>query len=458
MYLHRKYSTILLVVSFVLTLIAFEANAQTDISGTIRNYSGRKLTLSLIKGDTQLAVDSAVTRSDGAFSFNMPKHSKAGMYVLSTDEKQSIRLIFNHQPVSLFSAGFDEEEEVRFSGSEENTAWYDYFMLKNNNRYLLDLVRPLIQQYPEELVFYKQSLDEYTRLQTEIHTTAGDIAVRYPNSLAARFIKADLNPIIDPAKPFDEQRMLLIRDFFTGVDFQDTMLIYSDILTRKVIDFLAMHQRQGMSLNEAQLSFMKGIDQVLGLASANEKMYAFVLDYLLRGFSGMGFGMMTDFLTTLPRLDRSCMEPELVQQLEASVAPFRKVKNGSPAPEIESVDLSGNPFVLSKQQPAKSIILFWSVSCPHCLNMLPGLKQLADEFQIRVISVVIGSEKGALNSLITEHNLNWIHLMDGKGWDGQAVQDYAVFATPTLFLLDSKNVIIGKPFDLEELREMLISK
>lgn len=455
MYSFHTSKAVLVLIALVCQLASMPATAQTDISGTIGNYSGRMLTLALIKGDTQLAVDSTVTRSDGGFSFSMSKQAKAGMYVLSTDEKQSIRLIFNHQPVSLFSAGFDEEEDVRFGGSDENTAWYDYFMLKSNNRYLLDLIRPLIQQYPVELNFYQQSLDEYTRLQTEIHTTANDIIARYPVSLAARFIKADLNPIIDPAKPFDEQRSILIRDFFAGVDFQDTMLIYSDILTRKVIDFLAMHQRQGMSLNEAQLSFMQGIDQVLGRASQNEKMYAFVLDYLLRGFSGMGFGMVTDFLTTLPQLDRSCMEPELYQQLEASVAPFRKVKNGSPAPEIESVDLSGNPFVLSKQQPAKSIVLFWSVSCPHCLNMLPGLKQLADEFQIRVISVVIGSEKNALNALITENNLNWIHLMDGKGWDSEVVQDYAVFATPTLFLLDSNNIIVGKPFDLEELREML---
>lgn len=455
MYSFHTSKAVLVLIALVCQLASMPATAQTDISGTIGNYSGRMLTLALIKGDTQLAVDSTVTRSDGGFSFTMSKQAKAGMYVLSTDEKQSIRLIFNHQPVSLFSAGFDEEEDVRFGGSDENTAWYDYFMLKSNNRYLLDLIRPLIQQYPVELNFYQQSLDEYTRLQTDIHTTAGDIIAHHPNSLAARFIKADLNPIIDPAKPFDEQRSILIRDFFAGVDFQDTMLIYSDILTRKVIDFLAMHQRQGMSLNEAQLSFMQGIDQVLGLASQNEKMYAFVLDYLLRGFSGMGFGMVTDFLTTLPQLDRSCMEPQLYQQLEASVAPFRKVKNGSPAPEIESVDLSGIPFVLSKQQPAKSIVLFWSVSCPHCLNMLPGLKQLADEFQIRVISVVIGSEKNALNALITENNLNWIHLMDGKGWDSEVVQDYAVFATPTLFLLDSNNIIVGKPFDLEELREML---
>jgi thiol-disulfide isomerase/thioredoxin len=450
-----RFIKILLIVAVLFMLPALSAHAQTEISGTIRSYTARKLMLSLIKGDAQLAVDSTVTDRKGNFVFSMDSDAIPGMYVLSTDEKQSIRIIFDRQSVSLYSDGFGDEDVVRFTGSDDNTAWYDYYLLKSNNRFLQELIKPLLQQYPDNLVFYQQALAEYARLQTEVHDKAAVIINKNSNDLASRFIKADLSPVTDPGLPFDEQRALLIRDFFKSVDFQDTALIYSDILTRKVIDYLSMHQRQGMSLNEAQLAFMQGIDRVLGLASESDKMYVFVLDYLLRGFSGMGFGMVTDFLATLPRLDRSCMEPALFQQLEASVAPFRKVKNGAPAPDIISVDLSGNPFVLSKQQPAKSVVLFWSVSCPHCLSMLPGLKQLADEFQLRVISVVIGSETSALNSLIAEHKLNWIHLMDGKGWEGQAVKDYAIYATPTLYLLDEKNHITGKPFDLEELREML---
>ncbi len=445
----------LFAIALICLFVATSALAQTQISGSIRDYQGRMLRLSLIKGDTQLPVDSVLTDRKGSFSFTMASEATAGMYLLSTDEKQSIKIIFDRKPITLHSDGFGDEDEVRFSGSDDNSAWYDYFLLKSNNRYLQDLLKPLLQQYPDNVVFYQQILAEYTRLQTELHKQADTIIGQYSNSLAARFIRADLSPTTNPALPYDEQRALLIRDFFTAVDFNDTALIYSDILSRKVIDYLAMHQRPGMSLNDAQLSFMQGIDKVLSLAATNDKMYVFVLDYLLRGFSGMGFGMVTDFLTTLPHLDRSCMEPAMVQQLEASVEPFRKVRDGAPAPEIESVDLAGNPFVLSSLPAGKSILLFWSVSCPHCLDMLPGLKLLAEEKQIRVISVVIGTEKTVVEALTSQHQLKWIHLMDGKGWDGQAVKDYAIYATPTLYLLDSNNVIIGKPFDIEELREML---
>ncbi len=39
----------------------------------------------------------------------------------------------------------------------------------------------------------------------------------------------------------------------------------------------------------------------------------------------------------------------------------------------------------------------------------------------------------------------WISYCDFQGWDGKAVNDYHVFATPTMFLLDNNRRILVRP-------------
>jgi hypothetical protein len=44
----------------------------------------------------------------------------------------------------------------------------------------------------------------------------------------------------------------------------------------------------------------------------------------------------------------------------------------------------------------------------------------------------------------------WISSCDLKGCEGQAARDYCVFATPTMYLLDSNNTILLTPISTEQ--------
>ena len=49
-----------------------------------------------------------------------------------------------------------------------------------------------------------------------------------------------------------------------------------------------------------------------------------------------------------------------------------------------------------------------------------------------------------------------MNVSDLLGWDGQTTLDYFIYATPTMFLIDSDMKIIGMPKTLEELKNILL--
>jgi len=46
----------------------------------------------------------------------------------------------------------------------------------------------------------------------------------------------------------------------------------------------------------------------------------------------------------------------------------------------------------------------------------------------------------------------WINTREPMGWEGKSAEDYNIYATPTMFLLDRERRIVARPFTLRELR------
>lgn len=53
------------------------------------------------------------------------------------------------------------------------------------------------------------------------------------------------------------------------------------------------------------------------------------------------------------------------------------------------------------------------------------------------------------------NKLNWLNVSDLKGWEGQTALDYYIYATPTMFLVDKNNKLIGMPNSGDEINFIL---
>lgn len=442
---------LLLIIGF---FMPFQASlAQSSIEGSISGYREKKVRLLLMRGDKRIPVDSTRTNEAGHFNIIPDISLKAGMYLLETEEGNSIRLLINGlEQIRLISGGTDNSAEVEFVQSEENRNWYAYSLLKSEVQYKQDLLKPILRDFPQSDTFYVQTKIAFNKLQQLPQQKATEILAKAPGSLAARFIQADLPPILDLSINFEEQRDKLKAQFFDNIDFGDTDLINSDILSSKMIDYLSLHQRPNMNMLDVQLEFIRALDVILQKASVSNEVYVFAIEYFIDGFYRMGLSGVSDYLSTLPHLNKDCMDTETYARIEQIVGPFRKIVAGAPAPSLTGTTLQGEAFDLSKLESEKTIIVFWSLTCPHCLDLIPELQLFVREHpETSIVSIILSPDNNSLREYIAAEAPQWIHIAESKGWSGSLVEDYMVYGTPTLFVLDADKYILSKPSGMDEL-------
>jgi hypothetical protein len=90
--------------------------------------------------------------------------------------------------------------------------------------------------------------------------------------------------------------------------------------------------------------------------------------------------------------------------------------------------------------------------------MMPKVKQYYDSQKpkrVEILAVSIDTSKTEWTTFVKEEKLNWINVSDLKGFNSKSTDDYNIFATPTMFLLDKEKKIIAKPISYRELEQVL---
>lgn len=104
-----------------------------------------------------------------------------------------------------------------------------------------------------------------------------------------------------------------------------------------------------------------------------------------------------------------------------------------------------------------SLLLFYQTECGHCETALAGLKSNYHALVSKEINII--SFAGDLDQEVfaaTAASFPWVaKYRDAQGMNGINFKNYAIIGTPTLFLLDSKGIIVQKPATVQELVEWM---
>jgi thiol-disulfide isomerase/thioredoxin len=430
--------------------------SQDFLTGEIQSSPNQYLSIYRMKGEVRYLLDSVVTDNKGVFAYELPKSLQPGMLLLHNNDSKSLKLIYNHEPVQFKIEGFEKLETLVFINSKENTIWREYIDLRNDINLRLNLITPVLDNYPENTKYYKASKKEYNKLKNKLLGFVENINKQYANTFSSKLIRTDfVSP--PPIELNQIDRLDYLKDhFLDSINFADTLLLNSDILTKKMIDFLALHQQENAGMSELQIEFIKALDQIMLRAAEEENVYIFVLGFFLEGFTEMGLSIVTDYLSELPHFQAECMGVASMMRIEQLVEPFRKIQFGAVAPPIIGNDLTDKPFSLDQIESKHTIIVFWSIHCPFCLELLPKLKILKRQHpEIEIVSVIIGKQNEDVKDFIEQEKLDWIHIWDGLNWDSPNATEYKVYGTPTIFLLNEKHQIIAKPMTYPDLEKSL---
>ncbi|MDP2722154.1 MAG: redoxin domain-containing protein [Bacteroidales bacterium] len=448
-----------LITSCILLILSnLSAQETHQISGSFAGLSNEKIYLMSVSGENRKLVDTTRTDQAGAFSFILKENAPVGMYMAIQGPGRAVELIYNHEDIRFSTTGFNGDDQVQIISSVENLLYYDYLFIKGSNLYKMDLLRPVINEYPKTDPFYSKVLTQYDLLKQQLNDRIETLTSENPHTLASIFIKTDA-PVIAPLglTPEDENKYMKVH-YFDGVDFNDTLLIHSSILTSKVVQYMSLFQFNAGNQESLENNLLIAVDTVLNKAAVNQQVYEFLVDFMVKGFEGIGFERGLEHIANSNQLEQFCENTERKAKLANKMEFIRKLALGQKAPDFTVVDLNGDSVNLDKIKSKTTVLVFWASWCPHCDELLPVIKSFYDQTtrnQLEVIAVSVDDSNEKLLKSIHDNGYNWINIAELKGWDGPMIDEYGIAATPTVFVLDKDKIILSKPLNKELLKNEL---
>jgi peroxiredoxin len=443
--------------SLLFILVSFVARSQGFFDGTIFRYGGNKIFLMSIYGEKVKTVDS--TLSDSASHFKFPMNGRlSGMYRVQWAKEGFVDLIWNNENVQFSTTITNPGDSLKIISSIENQLNVAISTLDRVNQSKLQLLIPLVDNYPDRDSFYAIAASEFERIQRLQQHYLDSVSKLYPVAYAVRVAKVYQSPFLSAALNKDERLTFLKQHFFDKVDFSDTTLLHSMVFANKAISYLSLYSNNRLAQKQLEAEFIKAVTIMLSAASVNAEIFKFWLDYLVGGFDKYHFDEVITYIADNFQDPFACEDQQRKTALQKKLDTFKQIAIGKIAPDMEVPDNKGKPVRLSGIISEYTLVVFWSTQCPHCTAMMPRLKELYEKQKPRrfeVMAVSIDTSLTDWNSFLKEQKLNWINVSDLKGFAGKSADDFNIYATPTIFLLDSKKKILSKPISLRELEEAL---
>lgn len=127
-------------------------------------------------------------------------------------------------------------------------------------------------------------------------------------------------------------------------------------------------------------------------------------------------------------------------------------KTPAPLADLELTDQFGNTHTLSDYKGKVIFLNFWATWCGPCLNEMPDIQKLYDEYsaqgedaEVVILGIAgpgIGQEKSAeeIADFMTENGYTYPVLMDTSG---EMFTQYGISAFPTTFMIDKDGNVYG---------------
>jgi thiol-disulfide isomerase/thioredoxin len=136
----------------------------------------------------------------------------------------------------------------------------------------------------------------------------------------------------------------------------------------------------------------------------------------------------------------------LGQFAEGLLDEIRNLAIGKPSPEIDGVDLAGQPLKLSNFRGKVVVLVFWGSWCGPCVAEIPHERELVERLKGRpfvLLGVDCDEDPAAGRKIIESKNVNWHNWYEpfGKEADGPLVERFHVRQFPSTFVLDAKGII-----------------
>jgi thiol-disulfide isomerase/thioredoxin len=434
-------------------------SAQT-ITGDLSLLAGQSIRLEGFNGLKTYPISSTTIDEQGNFKLTYTEADQGVGYLMSADEKP-LFVILSGEDIELNGDALSRVETLRITKGKENQWFKQYAQEQPRREQVLSAWAYLEQIYGQDLLFSAHSTPVRAIAQERARIRAEDsafVAALPADSYVRWFLPMrKLVSSVSAVAQYRTQEIPATIAAFRALDYTDPRLYKSGLFKDAIEAHFWLLENSGRPLDSVYVEMQVSIDAMMGHLVKDERILNEVTDFLFNLLETHSLHQASEYLSLKVLNEVSCtIDSDLAKQLET----YRAMKKGNTAPDIDFTRGNISPGNSNKQPPRQLsnidsdqlLIVFAASWCPKCQTEVPEIAQLYPKWKGAGLEVVLITLDENLEEFAGfTKSLPFLSYCDTKKWDSPPVQDFYVFGTPTMFLLDRDRKILLRPTSVNQM-------
>jgi thiol-disulfide isomerase/thioredoxin len=453
----------------LLSFLAFSSaafaqiKAGYDISVNINGLGDSTVFLAYHFGDKQYIRDTVKLDRNGYGKFTGSQTLPQGIYMIVIPGNKYFEILMPaRQSFNVNCTYSDYFKSLRFTGSEENTAFIDYqrtwVSMQEESGRLNARYQANKQNKDSIKVLNELAAGNEEKMRLYLNSVVKDNKGTLLSMVVKMIVPIQVPDIVIPENAKNPDSIRWIRSylynrdhFFDNIDFSDERILRTPILKSKLDVFF-----KDVVIQLAD-SINREIDKLIPRCT-DYKVFQYVAVYLFNHFRESGIMghdavivKLADDIYLSGKADWTTQEWR--DNLKKEVDRIRPSLIGIKGHDLVMNTFNGVFVSLYDIKKDFTILYFWEPDCGHCKEATPKLKQYYDKAKnqgVEIFAVCTQSDRAKWEKYIQENKLDWIN-----GWDPQRTTNfdyyYNVTATPGIFILDKNKKIIAKKLGVDDI-------
>ncbi len=449
-----KLSDVLLMILFSF----FNSMHSQTIKGRFDLLRGSEIKLEGFTGLKSYQISTSKIDSNGYFSVNYTKKDYGVGYLISSEEKP-LFIILSGEDVEVVGESLSYFETIRILKGKDNLRFEQYSKEYSKREQALSAWIYLEKMYKMDSLFSTQKTPAKAILKEKSRIKKEDVSFlnALPNESYLKWflpIRKLVSSVSLVAQYRTEEIPSTIAAFRT-LDYSDNRLYKSGLLKDAIESHFWLLENSGKSLDSVFMEMQLSIDAMLNVLVKDGKILNEVSVYLFDLLERHSLFQASEYLAIKLLNQSSCtINSDLTKQLET----YRAMKKGNIAPNIifpQTTIYPNNEFKPSKLSDIQSpytLVVFGASWCPKCKQEIPEIANNYFHWKsmgLEVLFVSLDEKENDFIGFVSE--LPFVSVCDFQKWKSQIAQDYYVFGTPTMYLLDQNQKIILRPNSIKQM-------
>jgi thiol-disulfide isomerase/thioredoxin len=439
-----------------------------EIDLTINGLQDSTVFLAYHLGDKQYIKDTIRLDKAGHGKASGQETLPQGIYMIVLPGRKYFELLLSKdQHFALNCSYIDYFSTLKFTGSEENSAFIEYQKKWITMQQKAGNITKRMQANKQNSDSIKILTSAQKLQEDNMKAYLKNVVSRNNGNLLATLVKAllplEIPEFSIPAGVKNPDSVRWIRNynynkdhFFDNIDLSDERLLRTPILQARLNAFFTN------VVIQAPDSINKEIDRLIKKCGTDYKVFQFVSVYLFNHFREseiMGHDAVMVKLADDIYLSGKAnwVSNEFKDDLRKQIDLIRPNLIGKKAENLIMDSYKGIFVSLYDVEKEFTILYFWEPDCGHCKEATPKLKAYYEKVKdqnIEVFAVCTTSDKTKWTKYINENKLTWIN-----GWDPERSSHfdfyYNVQSTPMIYILDRNKKIIAKKLAVEDIASFI---